>query len=417
MSAPPALRIRDIGYAPGLLPSGPTNSLLDVPGVHIAQLTVPTAPNLKAGSTATKGCTVVLPRPPNDIHVPCHAGTFTLNGNGELTGSRQMKDWGYTNTPIVFTNSLSLGTCFDGCWDYVMGLQDKASWDEMTKSRNYGTPVIGETADWMINSDVRSSRLSPSDIAKTFGDVKSKDEGAIIEEGQHGGGAGMTCHQFAGGTGTASRVLGRTEDGKGKEYTLGVLCQTNYGTLIDLQVGGIPVGKILKKEKELQTGTAVAESRFDRREEGVDVHAPTGKTKDGSCLILIITDAPLLPHQLDRLARHATAGMAQVGTHGVGRTFSGDIFLALSTAEHPAEQLSTGTKLRHINPTETYQVEVVKNESIDPYFYACSEAVEEAVLNSIVGGRTGTVAMDGTKIDGFPVEKVRDLLKKHLVQV
>ena len=131
---------------------------------------------------------------------------------------------------------------------------------------------------------------------------------------------------------------------------------------------------------------------------------------------MIITDAPFATHQLNRLARHAAAGLTLVGSYGVGKTFSGDIFLAVSTAEQGPQQLE-GTKLRSYGPTQTYQTEIVKNESIDSYFYAVHEAVEEAILNSMVGGRDGTVAMDGTKIEGLPIETVKSLLEKHLVKV
>lgn len=412
--------IRDLGYSPGILPTGKSNSILDVPGVHISQVTVPTSDNLKEGSTACKGVTVILPRGPKDFHVPCHAGTFTFNGNGELTGSRQIADWGFTNTPIAFTNSLSLGTVFNGCWDWVQDRQDELGMDDLMKARTYGTPVVGETADWWVNSETRRSRLSKEDIAQAFSNFKSLEDGAVVEQGQRGGGAGMTCHQFTGGTGTSSRIV-KGDARSAKEYVLGALCQSNYGHLVDLTIGGIPIGKILKKEREAASNTS-------QGHESTDVHAPptnptttvrnlAGRTKDGSILILLITNAPLLPHQLQRLARHATAGLACVGSHGIGRTHSGDIFLALSTAGHPSEQLTPDVKMGHINPTQTYEVEVVKNESIDPYFVACAEATEEAVLNSLVGGREGTVGMDGTRIDGLPVNRVKALLEQYLVKV
>ena len=194
------LRIRDLGYAPGSFPTGSTNSILDVPGVHISQLTVPT-PSSNATSTASKGLTLISPRPPKEFYKPCQASSFCFNGNGELTCSRQIADWGFTNTPIAFTNSLSLGTVFDRMWDWILNKQDQMGWDGLTKARNYGTPVVGETADWMINSDVRASRLEREDIAKCFAELKAKEDGGLVQEGQHGGGAGMTCHQFTGGTG------------------------------------------------------------------------------------------------------------------------------------------------------------------------------------------------------------------------
>ncbi|KAK4547219.1 hypothetical protein LTR36_001441 [Oleoguttula mirabilis] len=420
---PSRLTIRDLGYTPGLLPAGPTNSIVDVPGVHISQVTVETAADLKPGATATKGVTVISPRPPKEFYKPCHAGTFTFNGNGELTGSRQIADWGFTNTPIAFTNSLSLGTVFDGVWDWVIDQQEKMGWDGLTRARHYdstyliwGTPVVGETADWIVNSEVRSSRLGKEDIKRAFEGLRSREDGAIVQEGHAGGGAGMTCHVYAGGTGTASRLVGGGEGGA-KEYTLGVLCQSNYGVLSELVVGGVPVGRLLQKEKDAEGAGKTADE--DARSH---IHAPAaqkelgGRTKDGSILVLIITDAPLASHQLQRLARHATAGLAQVGSSGVGRTFSGDIFLALSTAEHGPEQLED-FKSGRMRPTQTYTTEVVKNESIDAYFVACHEATEEAILNSLVGGREGTVTMDGTQVEGMPVDRVKELLGKYLVTI
>lgn len=170
------------------------------------------------------------------------------------------------------------------------------------------------------------------------------------------------------------------------------------------------MGRILKKEQSQGTS---------RNEMAGDTHAsiPEDKVKDGSILILIITDAPMATHQLNRIARHATVGLTQVGGYGGGRTHSGDIFLAVSTAEQGPQQLEglpLGTAFTR--PVQTYQSATVKNECIDSLFYACAEAVEEAILNSLCGGRDGTVAMDGTKIDGFPVQRVRELLGQHLVK-
>jgi D-aminopeptidase len=202
-----SVRIRDLGYDPGVLPTGPLNSILDVPGVHVAQRTVPTIAHLPSGSTATKGLSIISPRPPNEFYKPCRASTFCFNGNGELTGGRQMEDWGYTATPIAFTNSVSLGTVFDGMWDWIMDKQDELGWDGLTKARRYATPVVGETADWIVNSEVRSSRLAKDDIQRCFQSLKSRENGGFVLEGQHGGGAGMTCHQFTGGTGQSTAAV------------------------------------------------------------------------------------------------------------------------------------------------------------------------------------------------------------------
>lgn len=263
---------------------------------------------------------------------------------------------------------------------------------------------MGETADWIINSDTRASRVNEADVRRCFDGLKSREDGAAVQEGQFGGGAGMTTHMFTGGTGTASRLVG---DENGKQYVLGALCQSNYGLLTDLSIGGVKIGKLLEKEQEEESKRTGEPRRGDPR-------VSAGRSKDGSILILIATNAPLASHQLNRIARHATAGLAQVGTYGIGRTFSGDIFLAISTAESGPEQVDKFSRSR---PIETYQTEVIKNESIDAFFYATAEAVEEAVLNCMVAASAGSVGMDGTKIDGFPVDKVKDLLAKHLVKV
>lgn len=346
------MRIRDLGYSPGTLPTGSTNSILDVPGVAVGQITVSaTTPESPPESTARKGVTVILPRPRDQVHIPCHAGTHTFNGNGELTGTRQIKDWGFSNGPVVFTNSLSLGTCIDAVWDWTLERNDRLGWSPLDTARNYGTPIVGETADWLVNCHLPASRLEKQHVRKAFDMSKTAEEGGKVKEGSEGGGAGMTCHQFLGGTGSASRIVGKNE--QGEDYVLAVLVQTNYGLLRDMHIGGVPVGRLLEKEK------SDSDAGHD------DVHAArysSGKLSEGSFLVAILTNAPLLPHQLDRVARHATAGLAQVGGHGIGRTFSGDIFLALSTADHPKEQLE-GVKMGAINPTQTYGIQVVKNES------------------------------------------------------
>ncbi|KAF2719143.1 DmpA/ArgJ-like protein [Polychaeton citri CBS 116435] len=401
-----SLRIRDLGYTPGELPAGPTNSILDVPGVHVSQHTVPTSDDLPEGSTAKKGCTIISARSPKDWYKPCHASTFTFNGNGELTGSQNIADWGFINTPIIFTNSFSVGSCMDAMWDWMMEQKKALGWDELTAARNYGSPVVGETCDWWINSEVEKTRLDRPAILETFSQLKSKEEGGSVQEGQAGGGASMTCHHFTGGTGTASRVIQGSE---GKTYTLGALVQSNYGVRLDLHIGGVPVGKILAKEAEARGDTGA--KRFQIADE-------QQKVKDGSILILIMTDAPLATHNLNRLARHATVGLTSVGGHGVGRNFSGDIFLAVSTADIGTQALEHATLGRQrFNPTETNAIESVKNESIDTYFYACAEAVEEAILNSMVASREGTVGMNGDKVEGFDVKRVQQILDQYLVKV
>lgn len=384
------MRIRDLGYSPGVLPTGQKNSILDIDGLYVSQVSVPTASDLKPGSTAVKGVTVVSPRSPKDFYQPCRAGSFCFNGNGEFTGARQIADWGFTNTPIAFTNSLSLGSVFDATWDWVLEKHKEFGWDGDMTGRHYGTSVVGETCDWIINADVSATRVDKADIKRCFDTLKCREDGAEVGEGQKGGGSGMTCHQFTGGTGTSSRVVdaGRVD---GKSYTVAALIQSNYGIRPHLTIGGIPFGKILKTETEV----------------------PAEKTKDGSIIVLVVTDAPLTTNQLDRMARHVTVGLSMVGSYGVGRNSSGDIFVALSTASHGPEICDDAKK----PVIETYTTESVKNESIEPFFYACAEAVEEAILNSMVASAKGTVGMDGTKIEGLPIDRVKELLEQHLVKV
>ncbi|PQE29969.1 peptidase family S58 protein [Rutstroemia sp. NJR-2017a WRK4] len=380
------ITIKDLGYSPGQLAAGPKNSILDVPGVHVGQNTVG-----EDGDDARKGLTVIFPRHPDSITVPCYAGMHTLNGNGEVTGSYQIKDWGFTNTPIALTNSLSLGTVFQSVWTWILkrAQEKNASLNEL--SHNYGTPVVGETADWLLN-DVYQSALTPAEAAAAFENAFTQRE---VQEGQYGGGAGMTCHMFPGGTGTSSRVF--------EGYTVGVLCQSNYGHMRDLQIGGVPVGKLLLKEqKELAEKEKEAEKG--------------GKVGEGSIVIILITDAPLLPHQLVRVARHCAVGLGQVGGHGVGRNHSGDIALCLSTA-NKTDEIVKAPQVDGIAIMETNDIKIIKNESIETLFRAASEATEEAILNSILGARAGRTGYKGYKLDGLPVEKVKELLQKHLVKI
>ncbi|RFU28826.1 hypothetical protein B7463_g7516, partial [Scytalidium lignicola] len=337
--------------------------------------------NGKDGDDVCNGVTVIFPRHPDEIHVPCYAAIYTLNGNGE---------------PLALTNSCSFGIVFHTIWQWTLDHARKNGISLSELSHNYGTPIVGETADWWLN-DVYKSALQADTIHKAFENALTQEE---VQEGQYGGGAGMTCHMFPGGTGTSSRVVNGTG---GKSYTVGVICQSNYGLTYDLQVAGIPVGKIVLKEK----GSPVRQKK---------VEPASGKADDGSIVIYLITDAPMLPHQLNRLARHCAVGLGQVGGHGIARNHSGDIILALSTANTPDERMS----IPHVNgvgQVEVNQIEIIKNESIDTMFRAASEATEEAILNSMVAGRAGRTGFEGVHLDGFPVDFVKELLAKYYVNI
>ncbi|KAF7895788.1 uncharacterized protein EAF01_009750 [Botrytis porri] len=393
------LTSKDIGYVPGQLPPGPKNSILDVPGVYVGQNTVG-----NDGEDARKGVTVIFPRHPDDITIPCYAGLHTLNGNGQLTGNYQIKDWGYSNTPIAITNSLSLGTVYQALWQRVLDVAAKKEAPAKEISTNYGTPIVGETADFILN-DIYKSPLTLEEVKPAFENAMTQGE---VQEGQYGGGAGMTCHLFPGGTGTSSRVFGEMpwENGEGegeKKFTVGVLVQSNYGHLRDFIVGGVPIGRLLLKEsKELEEKERASEKN--------------GKIGEGSIIIVLTTDAPLLPHQLNRVARHCAVGLAQVGGHGVGRNHSGDIILTLSTCNKPTETVGT-PQVDGLSKIEINDIKVIRNESIETLFRAASEATEEAILNSIIGGRDGRTGVDGYRLEGIPVGKVRKLVEKYRVNI
>lgn len=321
----------------------------------------------------------------------------TLNGNGEVSGSYQIKDWGYTNTPLALTNSVSFGLVFHEIWQWVLERGRAKGASQADLSNNYGTPIVGETADWWLN-DVHNTSLESKHIHEAFANAMTQEE---VLEGQQGGGAGMTCHMFPGGTGTSSRIV-KGNDGTDEKYTVGVLCQSNYGHTHDLQIAGVPIGKLILKE----TGSPVH----------LKTELPSGKADDGSIVIYLITDAPMLPHQLNRMARHCAVGLAQVGGHGVGRNHSGDIILAISTANKPDERVMTA-QVNGIAPVETNQIDIIKNGSIDTLFRAASEASEEAILNSMIAGREGRSGYNGIRLDGFPVDRVQELLEKYRVVV
>ncbi|RAL66995.1 hypothetical protein DID88_007775 [Monilinia fructigena] len=336
------LTSKDLGYVPGQLPQGPKNSVLDVPGVHVGQHTIG-----NDGEDVRKGVTVIFPRHPDEITIPCYAGLHTLNGNGELTGSYQIKDWGYSNTPIAITNSLSLGIVYQALWNRVLDVASTKSTSIKEVSHNYGTPIVGETADMILN-DVYRSPLTLEDVKPAIENALTQKE---VQEGQHGGGAGMTH----------------------------VICF-------------LEVLEQARESLERCLGRIQKEVRNSR------------------------TDAPLLPHQLNRVARHCAVGLTQVGGHGVGRNHSGDIILALSTGNRPNEIVDE-SQVNGLSKIEVNDIKVIKNGSIETLFRAASEATEEAILNSIIAGRDGRTGFQGYRLEGLPIDRVRELVKKHRVNI
>ncbi|KAL2872702.1 P1 family peptidase [Aspergillus lucknowensis] len=383
-------RIRDLGYCPGKFSPGPKNSLLDVKDVSVGQIT------LHEGSDIHTGLTVILPRRLEQTRVlPCYAATHDLNGMGELTGTHGLTEWGFINGPIALTNTLSVGKVYDGLflWQWEQALQ--AGEDDLEAARRLSIPVVGETYDGLLN-DISASVIDKETVYAAIEASKSQSE---VLEGNHGGGTAMRCHGYKGGTGTSSRIV----PGVDKNYTLGVLVQANHGQKPDLRIGNVPIGEFLMKEDKV--GDSGKKSPF-----------PTGgKAAEGSIIVVIITDAPLLPHQLRRIAQHAGMGITQVGGHSAGRNFSGEIFLALSTGTSPNELACASSGFDYLPAIETQPVETVKNEVMDSLFYATSEATEEAILNAMCKAET-LIGFKGRTQPALPVDRVKELLDKYMIK-
>jgi L-aminopeptidase/D-esterase-like protein len=310
--------------------------------------------------------TVIFPRGKADPE-PVYAGWFSQNGNGEMTGTTWVEESGLLETPVSITNTHSVGVVRDTviAWGVKHGY---------IKNDEWSLPVVAETWDGWLN-DLNGFHVKPEHAMQALDAAKT----GPVDEGGIGGGTGMICYGFKGGIGTSSRVLTKEQGG----YTVGVLVQCNCGRRKQLMIAGVPVGK------EITEGVPYA-SNMPGSEERGDV---------GSIIIVVATDAPLLPHQLKRLARRATMGLARTGsTSGNG---SGDIFIAFSTANEGADKMPGPNK-----------VDAMANDSLNPVFQATVEATEEAIVNAMVGAKTMT-GIDGHTVIGLPRERVKELMKKY----
>ncbi|MDQ3067474.1 MAG: P1 family peptidase [Actinomycetota bacterium] len=319
-------RARDLGIRIGRLPSGDENAITDIEGIRVGHTT------LIEGVSVRTGVTVVVP-PPESLF----AGAHRINGNGELTGLEWIRDSGLLTTPIGLTNTHSVGVVRDA-------LVDAAQHEE--GSDRWSLPVVGETWDGFLN-DINGFHVKPEHVASALAGAR----GGAVEEGAVGGGTGMVCHGFKGGIGTASRVV---EDG----WTVGVLVQANHGRRARLRIDGAPVGERI----------------------GADSVALPGDEDDsgsGSIIVLIATDAPLLPGQCEHLARRASYGIARTG--GMGETTSGDFALCLSTGNRGLDAEDAELSVRMLNET-----------GIDALYEATIDAVEESILNAMLGAETMT---------------------------
>ncbi len=347
---------------------GPLNAITDVKGVEVGHKTLISGEGaLKVGSGPVRtGVTVILPRG-NANSEQVYAAWFSQNGNGEMTGTTWVEESGFLESPIAITNTHSVGVVRDAV----------IAWSVQRKrlKQEWSLPVVAETWDGYLN-DIDGFHVKPEHVFQAFEAASS----GPVPEGAVGGGTGMVCYGFKGGIGTSSRVLTKEAGG----YTVGVLVQCNCGLREQLTIAGVPVGKEIPGSDPY----AIAQPPGDPLRGDV-----------GSIIIVVATDAPLLPHQLKRLARRATMGLARTGS--VSGNGSGDIFIAFSTANAGADKVPGPNK-----------VDTVSNERISPLFAATVEATEEAIVNAMVGAKTMT-GINGHTVIGLPHDQLVKVLKKY----
>lgn len=360
-------RARDIGI-PFDGTTGKFNAITDVAGVEVGYSTIitGTGKNVRGKGPVRTGVTAILPR--GRKNNPVFANWYTLNGNGEMTGTTWITESGFLEGPIMITNTNSVGVVRDAVlkWYVQAGWYNEDFW--------YTYPVVAETYDGFLN-DIYGFHVKESHAFEALNSARP----GLLQEGNVGGGTGMMCLGFKGGTGTSSRVVKIMDS----VYTLGVLVQSNFGGKRNFTVAGVPVGRELKDTMNYEFKAPPS-----YRQEG-----------DGSIIVIVATDAPLLPHQLKRIAARVPLGIGKVG--GRGENGSGDIFIAFSTANPSAFQRDKFTKLDEL-----------PNDFINPLFEATVQATEEAIINAMVAAET-MEGINGNKAYGLPHKLVIDVLKKY----
>ena len=361
------LRARDLGVPFDGAP-GPLNAITDVAGVTVGHTTLISGEGkLQIGKGPVRtGVTAVLPRGPQSMSNPVFAGWFTENGNGEMTGTTWVEESGFLEGPVMITNTHSVGVVRDSViqWRVAHGQPDPAGYW-------WSLPVVAETWDGWLN-DINGFHVKSTDA---FQAIDSASSGPVTE-GNVGGGTGMVCNEFKGGIGTSSRKL----DAKFGGYTVGVLVQCNYGSRPNLRIAGVPVGKEIPEDRAY---VSTSFNALDR----------------GSIIVVVATDAPLLAHQMKRLARRVTLGLGRNGS--ISGNGSGDIFIAFSTANSGAAFADHVVDLK-----------MLPNEKIEPIFAATVQATEEAIINAMVAAETMT-GIENRKVIALPHDRLRAVLKKY----
>ncbi len=363
-------RARELGIPLDGLP-GPLNAITDVKGVEVGYSTLISGEGkLEVGKGPVRtGVTAILPR--GKRYDPVFAGWYTLNGNGEMTGTTWLEESGFLEGPVMITNTHSVGIVRDAVVEWQF---NRMIFDPLPGEPDVFwalPPVVAETYDGDLN-DINGFHVKKEHVFESLDKAKT----GKIAEGNVGGGTGMICHEFKGGTGTSSRLVTIKEN----TYTLGVLVQTNYGIRRSLTIAGVPVGKEIQ---DLMPEIDPLTERKDR----------------GSIIVVIATDAPLLPHQLERLARRVAVGLGRLG--GYVSDSSGDIFVAFSTANPGAAKRD-----------ENREIEMLPNDQMSPLFEATVQATEESIINALLAAKTMT-GKNGTKIYELPEDRLVEIMKKY----
>jgi D-aminopeptidase len=368
----PRQRLRELGVTIGRIPPGTHNAITDVAGVRVGHTTLISGegPLVVGEGPIRTGVTVILPHEGEIAAEPLFAGYHVLNGNGEMTGLLWVKESGLLTSPIAITNTHSVGVVRDAMISY-----------EIQRTRRlkvgWSLPVVAETYDGWLN-DINGMHVKPEHL---WDALDAASDGPVAE-GSVGGGTGMICHEFKGGIGTSSRALSEADGG----WTVGVLVQANYGSRHLLRIDGVPVGELIPCSEV--PGFREERARLGQREPG-----------DGSIIIVVATDAPLLPHQCERLAQRATIGLARVG--GIGANSSGDIFLAFATGNRGLPAAEDRAPL-------IASCRMVANNHMTPLFEACAEATEEAILNALCMATT-TVGIEERTMQALPLGRVKEI--------
>lgn len=351
-------RLRDLGISMGRMRPGSMNTITDVPGVAVGQTSVIS----DTPHVVRSGVTAIVPVAGHAWDKPVFAAVHSFNGYGEVTGALWIEEAGLLECPILITATQSIGAAHEAATKHaIRTLGD----DDLTM------PVVAETYDGWL-SEFAAFAVREDEV---FTALDTASTGPV-DEGNSGGGTGMICHNFKGGTGTASRLV----PFDGRDYTIGAMVQANYGDRADLMLDGVPVGQALGSSE-----VPLCRTRGDQ---------------DGSIIIVIATDAPMLPVQLKRLARRATVGLARVG--GYGHNGSGDIFLAFST----------GNRIESGGTAPVGDLSMIPQRAIDPFFHAVGEAVEEAIWNALVGAETMTGRM-GRVATAIPHEALVETVRRY----